>query len=265
MAWQRKIPFGYMMKNGEIQCSSSESAVVRDIFSLYLAGASYTKIADEMMCRSIHYHKNAAEWNKHMVKRMLENKRYLGEKDYPAIVEAETFMKAQLLRGEKTDYTPCPDYIKPIREKAFCGVCGARMLRDTRSAGRARWYCESSDCGNRRYIEDEDVRAALTERLVTLAQNPSLIDWPLPRQGGTMTLEAVRIQNEAIRETDKAEPSAEYIQNADMAAAAEKYGELPDCTLHIKYKNLSVNLKSSPLDETICGELFHNAVKEIRL
>ncbi len=263
MAWQRKIPFGYVMKNGEIECDSTEAAVVRDIFDLYLAGASYNKIADEMMRRSISYHKHTAEWNKHMVKRMLENERYLGENGYPAIVKAETFMKAQLVRGGKTDYTPCPGYIKPIREKAVCGVCGAKMLRDTRAAGKVRWYCESKDCGNRRYIEDEDIRADLTERLVTLAQTPSLIDWPNQRHDGILTMEAARIQNEVIRELNKAEPSAEYTKKLILACAAEKYSELPDCTLHDKIEKLINQLGKLPVDEIICGEFFQAAVDEI--
>ena len=35
MAWQRKIPFGYTMKKGEIQCSPTESAAVLDILRVF--------------------------------------------------------------------------------------------------------------------------------------------------------------------------------------------------------------------------------------
>ena len=73
MAWQRKIPFGYTMKKGEIQCSPTESAAVKEIFRLYADGMAYSKIAAEMMRRGLRYHSHTAEWNKHMVKRILEN------------------------------------------------------------------------------------------------------------------------------------------------------------------------------------------------
>ena len=69
MAWQRKIPFGYTMKKGEIQCSPTESAAVKEIFRLYADGMAYSKIAAEMMRRGLRYHSHTAEWNKHMVKR----------------------------------------------------------------------------------------------------------------------------------------------------------------------------------------------------
>ncbi len=263
MAWQRNIPFGYTMKNGEIRCCPPESAAVRDIFRLYLDGAPYSKIADEMMRKGIHYHSHTAEWNKHMVKRILENERYLGEKGYPGIIEHETFMGVQLLRGDKTSYTPCPSYIKSIREKAVCGICGAKMLRDTKTTRKVRWYCENDGCGNRHYIEDEDVRAALTEKLITLAQSPSLLDWPIPRHDGELTLEVMRIQNEVNRELNKVEPSIEYTKMLILACAAEKYSGLPDYTPHYKIRKMMNQLDRLPIDETICGELFHIAVKEI--
>jgi hypothetical protein len=263
MTWQRKIPFGYAMENGEIQCSPTESEAVRVIYRRYLSGAAYGKIADEMARQGIHYHQHTAEWNKHMVKRILENERYLGEKGYPAIIDRVTYMNAQLLRGIKTDYIPCPHYIQPIREKAVCGVCGANMLRDTKANGKVRWYCENGDCGNRLYITDEALRDALAERLIALASTPSLLDWPVPRNSGDQPLEVVRIENEITRELNKAEPSADYTRMLILACAAEKYAGLYDRTPHRRIQRLQARLASRPIDEAVCGALFESTVKEI--
>lgn len=263
MAWQRKIPFGYIMKNGETLCSSAESTAVKEIFRLYAEGMAYSKIADEMMLRGIPYHKHTSQWNKHMVKRILENERYLGEKEYPPIIELETFMRVQLVRGDKNTYTPCPDFIKPIREKAVCGVCGGRMLRDTRASKKVRWYCEKEGCPNRRYIEDEDICTALTERLDALAQNPDLLDWPLPQQVGELTLDAARIQNEVIRELNKAEPGIEYTKMLILACAAEKYSGLPDYMPYHQVQKLREQITSQPMDEELRSEIFRTAVQEI--
>lgn len=263
MAWQRKIPFGYAMNNGEIQCSPTESEAVRDIYRRYLSGAAYGKIAGEMERQGIHYHQHTDQWNKHMVKRILENERYLGEKGYPAIIDQVTYMNAQLLRGSKTDYTPCPEYIQPIREKAVCGVCGAHMLRDTRANGKARWHCENADCGNRLYITDEVLRDALAQHLTALANTPSLLDWPVPRDSGDRPLEVVRIENEITREINKAEPSADYTRMLILACAAEKYAGQYDRTPHRRIQKLQARLVSRPMDETVRGALFEAAVKEI--
>ena len=78
MAWQRKTPFGYQIQNGRITCHPEEAESVRYIFSHYLLGSSYNQIADEMAQQGVRYHQHTAQWNKHMVKRILENERYLG-------------------------------------------------------------------------------------------------------------------------------------------------------------------------------------------
>ncbi len=264
MAWQRKIPFGYVMENGEILCCPTESAAVKEIFKLYSEGMAYSKIAGEMMHRDIPYHKHTKQWNKHMVKRILENERYLGEKDYPPIIEPETFMRIQLIRGDKNTYTPCPEYIKPIREKAVCGVCGGKMIRDTRASSKVRWYCQTEGCANRRYIEDEDTRTALTERLDALTENPELLDWPIPQQAGELTLDAVRIQNEVIRELNKTEPGTEYTKMLILACAAEKYSGLPDYTPYYQIQRLRMKMISQPMDDDLRNEILQTAVAEIR-
>lgn len=82
MAWQRKTPFGYQIQNGRITCHPEEAESVRYIFSHYLLGNSYNQIADEMAQQGVRYHQHTAQWNKHMVKRILENERYLGLDGY---------------------------------------------------------------------------------------------------------------------------------------------------------------------------------------
>lgn len=263
MAWQRKIPFGYIMEKGEVQCCPAEAAAVKRIFKLYTEGAAYSKIADEMMRQGIPYHKHTAQWNKNMVKRILENERYLGEKEYPKIIEQQLFLSVQLAKGDKTVFTPSPDYIQPIREKAVCGVCGGRMLRDTKSAGRVRWYCENEGCTNRHYIEDLDTRTALNKQLLALAQNPVLLEWPLPQHHAELTLESARIQNEVIRELNKAEPSAEYTKMLILACAAEKYSGLPDYTPYYKMERLREKIHSLPTNKALCNEIFDIAVQTI--
>lgn len=58
MAWQRKIPFGYQVRNGRINCHPEEAELVRAIFSRYLLGGSYSQIADEMTQQGVRYHQH---------------------------------------------------------------------------------------------------------------------------------------------------------------------------------------------------------------
>ena len=48
MAKNRKIPFGYMMQNGEITTNPKEVLAVVTIFRSYLNGDSLTTIAQSM-------------------------------------------------------------------------------------------------------------------------------------------------------------------------------------------------------------------------
>lgn len=73
MAWQRKTPFGYIVQGGETVPCPAEADAVQGIFARYLAGASYGRIAEEMSRGNIPYHQRTRQWNKHMVKRILEN------------------------------------------------------------------------------------------------------------------------------------------------------------------------------------------------
>lgn len=63
MAKNRTIPFGYMMRNGNITANPKEVLAVVEIFSEYLAGKSLSEIAAEM---DVPYSENS-KWNKNMV------------------------------------------------------------------------------------------------------------------------------------------------------------------------------------------------------
>ena len=44
----RKLPFGYQMRMGEIVCDDVEAKAVQDIFLQYTLGASLKEIAEQM-------------------------------------------------------------------------------------------------------------------------------------------------------------------------------------------------------------------------
>ena len=79
MAWQRSIPFGYRMERAQIICEQTEAETVKQIFSLYLNGHSLGQIAAAMTAQAVRYHAHTDQWNKNMVKRILENDRYLDD------------------------------------------------------------------------------------------------------------------------------------------------------------------------------------------
>ena len=86
----RKLPFGYQMRMGEIVRNEPEANAVQDIFLQYTLGASLKEIAEQMSKTGPAYDEGKS-WNKNMVARILEDQRYAGTEDFPAIIEREQF------------------------------------------------------------------------------------------------------------------------------------------------------------------------------
>ena len=78
---KRKMLYGYLIRNGELTVKADEAITVKRIFNDYLEGLSYQAIAEMLNEEKIPYSLEVADWNKHKVKRLLENSRYTGEKN----------------------------------------------------------------------------------------------------------------------------------------------------------------------------------------
>lgn len=156
----RKMLYGYQIQSGDIVAVEAESLVVSRVFTLYTTGASYQKIADTLNNEGIPYSREVPEWNKHKVKRLLENPRYTGQDGYPAIVDSEMFQAAQAAIREKTaSYTPKPD--RPalrFKERLRCAHCGKALFG---LGGKGRrpdtLYLKCSECGAMVTIPDTDL------------------------------------------------------------------------------------------------------------
>ena len=98
MVKNRNIPFGYCMVNGKYALNAPEAETVQEIFKKYIGGKSLKTIAAEMR---IPYNTGKAVWNKNMVCRVLENRKYVGENGYPQIITSEDFRLAALIKAER--------------------------------------------------------------------------------------------------------------------------------------------------------------------
>ena len=91
-----------MMQSGEIQTEPTESKAVQDIFQAYLNGSSLLVIANWMSSQGISYNGINFVWNKNMIKRILENEKYLGRSGYPAVIDEDIFRQANAQMKMKT-------------------------------------------------------------------------------------------------------------------------------------------------------------------
>ena len=85
---KRRMLYGYYIQQGEIAIVETEAIIVRRVFSFCIGGLSYQKISDLLNAEKIPYSQEMPVWNKHKIKRLLENPRYMGQDDtLPSLTE----------------------------------------------------------------------------------------------------------------------------------------------------------------------------------
>ena len=114
----RKQPFGYKMELGEIVPQPQEAETVRSIYLQYLAGASFKQLAEQLQTEDVPYDVDKP-CNKYMVARVLEDERYIGERNFPALIPTEQFHAAQERRKEMR-----PAYKQTPAQKELRKLCG---------------------------------------------------------------------------------------------------------------------------------------------
>ena len=115
----RKLPFGYQKRRGEIVRNEFEAKAVQDIFLQYTLGASLKEIAAQMSKTGPIYDEGKS-WNKNMVARILENVKYTGADNYPRLVDAALFEAASAKRQTKQhlpERTPAQKALKRVCHK----------------------------------------------------------------------------------------------------------------------------------------------------
>lgn len=262
MKKNRYLPFGYHIQNGVLCIHEAEATVVRQIFEDYQAGMSYRRISEKLTAEVIPYMENRTNWNKHMVKRMLENPRYCGSDDYPLIIPAATFKAVATLIGQKNQGQPLSEELDSIRSKAICGACGAKYKRDGRSKKYEAWCCSAEGRITPMRITDQALLESVTASLNAIVREPNLLELPSPRREN-YSLDVARMENQINRELEKSEVDSDYTKLLIFGCAAAKYEACADTEPeYLTHRLLAIFEKQPPLDAFLV-KLFEDTVKQV--
>ena len=168
-----RLMFGYHIVKGKVEIDPEQAAVVRMIFEDYISGMGGGMIAKKLKAMNVAT-VHRGEWDcqrviiilknekytgnallqktyiaDHLTKRLVKNKgalpMYFAENTHPAIIDKETYEKAQevmeerrRLNGAKSD--TCNRY--PFSGIIQCGNCGKKYKRTVR-VGKAVWQCST--------------------------------------------------------------------------------------------------------------------------
>ena len=114
MAGNRKLPFGYRMELGKVVVHQEEASSVQYIFQQYIQGASYKELVEYLREQDVPYDPGKL-WNKNMVARILENRKYTGQPGWPSIIDANMFEQANEKRSSKISPSQQTDTQKILR------------------------------------------------------------------------------------------------------------------------------------------------------
>ncbi|MFR5799541.1 MAG: recombinase family protein [Oscillospiraceae bacterium] len=241
MKKNRNIPFGYTMQKGEIIAEPTESQAVKDIFKLYLDGKSMSEIARQMSISQISYNGITFDWNKNMVKRILENEKYLGKDGYPVLIDNETFNHANARKKSKaTSVNEISEELKIIRSLTYCKECGHRLSRIGGNTQTDKWDCRNIECSRFNYrLTDNMIKDILLHILNAVIANPDLLDTDSEISAYTTNIKVKCQQNEINRLMDNPEIDSEKVKTEILRLAELKYDcctydESPQKTEYLK-------------------------------
>ena len=229
------------MKKGEIIAEPTESQAVKDIFKLYLDGKSMSEIARQMSISQISYNGITFDWNKNMVKRILENEKYLGKDGYPVLIDNETFNHANARKKSKaTSVNEISEELKIIRSLTYCKECGHRLSRIGGNTQTDKWDCRNIECSRFNYrLTDNMIKDILLHILNAVIANPDLLDTDSEISAYTTNIKVKCQQNEINRlmdnpQIDTEKAKTEILKLAELKYECCTYDEGPQKTEYLK-------------------------------
>ena len=219
----RLLPLGYRTENGIIVIDDKEAEIVKSIFNDYCSGKSLKTLANTLNERNASFKENSVSWNKGRIHHILVDRRYIGEKSFPIIIDVTVFDKANGLKDNKrVQKRPITAEAECLKDKVFCDKCGAKYIRIIDSDKKERWVC-SAGCKIGRRPTDEKLTSALNAIITKVFNRPELLIQPMENTGYKRTTEIMRLTNEIARMNEQTAPSFKTGKTLLFQIAASKF------------------------------------------
>jgi len=253
------------MQNGLIVICLKEVDTVKQIFSQYLNGENLTNIAERLTENQIEFLPGEYNWNKSRIKRMIEDKRYIGGDNYPAIIDKDTFQRANVEKNNRIrNINPVITAEKKLlTNKVICSNCGRRLFHntDSRLKNSEKWFCKNEDCKFSVHMTVAKLEHEITEILNLLISQPKLVEYEETDIPAELSIEIIRMENEIERQLESIGFNKNEIQNMILQCAAKKYDAYKSVQ-HITDRLKADFEKSSPLS-AFNAELFDRTVSAV--
>lgn len=211
---QRKHLYGYTIQNGEYIVVPEEAETVKRIFSLYEMGESYAAIAGTLRRDGIPYDETPDGWNKHTIKRILENQRYAGKDPYPAMIGQAQFDRVQDViaqKGSRRGYQQEPRI--NLWTYMQCEKCGQRLVHGKRLPN-GKNYFKCPECGVIIRIAHKDLHHGIVSQINAARANEETYK-PSP--------EVIRLETQINRALDSGTEDTDQVISLIFSEITARY------------------------------------------
>ena len=219
----RMYSYGYGCVNGQPAVIPEEAVVVKKVFSDYISGKIMREIAEELTAQSVEFYCGKTVWNKNMIFRILENRKYIGEDLYPSIIDLATYEKANGVKQSKgSAQTEDTMEVAWMKEHVFCGQCGSKMRRIAKWKTREKWICPNG-CKCQKYTDDKAIYSGIEAIIEMISEDPTLLHRKEEFVPYQRTQEIMRYGNEIGRLMNAGNIEFNAVKNVILQSAALKF------------------------------------------
>lgn len=266
----RYVAFGYEIRDAEICIVERESEVVKNVYAMYIQGMSLLLISERLNMLPITYASDGRAWDKNMVKRILENPKYRGDKGYPVIISEEIANKALECKSKKYTHQNEEDKerLDAYRTKAICGVCGRNMIRmHTGSGSRRRlyWKCSNEECdGHSKNFNEKNLNGIVTRILNEIAEDLTLVDVSTIRDYEKDS-SVIQAHSELIETMENPDSEMEDTISKIMNLASVKFNLCKTADNTAVTEKIKRNMAMYPQKTIADGKIIESVVRRIKI
>ena len=251
--------YGYEIKNDKYTVLHTEAQIVKKIFDLYISGKTFSDIANHLTLLQVEYYDGKKTWNKSMVSRIVGNRYYVGNEDYPAIITEETFCKAEERRNQRGGKREKDSKdLSFIKQHIYCHSCKGKIRRVGKYTKREKWVCDNK-CKCSVFVDDDYLYSSLIAMFNLVINNTELLyHKEYSKDIYVPSIEVIRAENELGFMMEQTDVQFKTAKKVIYAFASDKFESLSDDC----YKNLTQALVDYFINKEEISSISYDLLKD---
>lgn len=260
--------YGYQFAEGILQIDEEQSRMVQEIFKVYNSGIPVSRLKD---------HIEGLEINRVRLSDMLSDRRYLGNENFPQIIDQELFETVQQRKkerrkaiGKEQPYVYHKEQFL-FGDKMKCGECGS-AYHCYKHGELQRWDCSKRlvkgrvTCRNQ-HIQENQVKELFMQAVGNLEKHPEQIR-KITVYGSKRDIRLQAAEHEIELLKNNSDHNIDELLNLIYKRASLQYEDTDDggaAYYTQKIEDLIQQYKEQPEEKTFNKDLFDAIIEDITI